>query len=131
MVRQRIKREKSFDRGQEIVGDGAADAAIGEFDDSFLAAGKIATAIQHFRIDADIAKFVDDEGEAAAVGIFHEVANKGRLPRAKKAGDDRCRDFGKTVHEKHPVPAMSRVLEWGSRTNPAPSPAVSKPRRHR
>ena len=85
MVRQRIKREKSFDRGQKIVGDGAADAAIGKFDDVIRAAGEIAAAIQYFRVDADIAKFVDDEGEAAALGIFQEVANEGRLAQRQES----------------------------------------------
>ena len=96
VVRERIERENAFDRRQKIVGDGAADAAIGEFDDVIRAAGKIAAAFQYFRVDADIAEFVDDEGEAAALGIFQKVANEGRLPGAEKAGDDRCRNFGKT-----------------------------------
>jgi hypothetical protein len=101
MVRERIEREKFFDRGQEIVRHGAADAAIGELDDILGAAGEIAAAVQNFRVDADVAKFVDDEGNAAPLGILQEVANEGRLPRAKKAGDDRCRDFGMS-HERAP-----------------------------
>src|ERR1700730_721425 len=136
MVRERIKREKLLDRGQKIVGDGAADAAIGEFDDFLGAAGEIAAAVQDLRIDADIAEFVNDEGNAAAFGIFQEMANEGRLPRAKKAGDDRCRDFdrhygrdfGKTIHEHAPGPlAVGGCFNWGSRTNPAPSPAGGSP----
>src|SRR5205823_5079465 len=80
-----------------------------------------------------IAEFVNDEGNAAAFGIFQEMANEGRLPRAKKAGDDRCRDFdghfgrdfGKTIHEYAPGPlAVGGCFNWGSQTNPAPSPAA-------
>src|SRR6202048_3060233 len=56
------------------------------------------------------------------------MADEGRLPRAKKAGDDRCRDFGqdfgKAVHERHPVlwrvggcligaPGEPGPLRWG------------------
>ena len=58
------------------------------------AAGEITAAIQYFRVDADIAESsLMMRGEAAALGIFQEVANEGRLPSAEKAGDDRCRNF--------------------------------------
>ena len=45
VVGERIEREKFLDRGQKIIGDGAADTAIGEFDDIFRAAGEIAAAV--------------------------------------------------------------------------------------
>ncbi len=51
----------------EIVGDGAADAAIGEFDDVVLGAGLRAAALQHVAVDAEIAEFVDDQRDPRAV----------------------------------------------------------------
>ena len=43
---------------QKIVGDGAAQAAIGQFYDVLLAAGRIATAEQQFSVDTELTEFV-------------------------------------------------------------------------
>ena len=54
--------EQLLDGRHEIIGHGAADAAVGEFDDIVLAAD-IAAAFQDFTVDADIAELVDEEGD--------------------------------------------------------------------
>ncbi len=80
-------------RGQEIIGNRAADAAIGEFDDVVLAAGLVAAALEDVAIDAEVAELVDDQRDAPPIGIGEQVADECRLARAKKAGDHRCRDL--------------------------------------
>ena len=48
----------------EIVGDGAAQAAIGQLDNIVLVACRIAAAEQQLAVDAELAEFIDDDGEA-------------------------------------------------------------------
>ncbi len=66
VVRPVLAAEKRLDGWDEIVGHGAAQAAIGELDDVFLAAALNAARAQDVAVDADIAELVDDEREAAA-----------------------------------------------------------------
>ena len=61
-----VTRQDLVERRDEIVGDGAADAAIGQFDDVFLRAGVDAAALQDLAVDADIAELVDDDGQPLA-----------------------------------------------------------------
>ena len=88
MIRLRLAREQRRDRGREIVGDRAADAAIGEFDDRLFRAGRVGAAPDEIAVDADVAEFIDDEREPPAAGIGHEMADQRRLAGAEKAGDD-------------------------------------------
>ena len=83
-----------FERRHEIVGDGAADAAVGQLDDVILRAALDAAALQDLAVDADIAELVDDHGEAAAVGILQHVADQRRLAGAEEAGDDGAGNLG-------------------------------------
>ena len=53
----------------EIVGDRAADAAVGQLDDVVLGAAGIAAAEQQLAVDADLAELVDDQRDAAAAGM--------------------------------------------------------------
>ena len=62
-----VARQDLVERRHEIVGDGAADAAIGEFDDVFLRTSVDAAAFQDFAVDADVAELVDDDGEPLAL----------------------------------------------------------------
>ena len=52
--------QQGFDGGDEIIGDGAAQAAVGELDDVFLTTGLAAAGLEDLTIDADIAEFIDD-----------------------------------------------------------------------
>ena len=72
----------------EIIGHGAADAAIGQFDDVLLAAGRIAAALQDLAVDAHVAELVDDQRDAAALGVLQHVADQRGLAGAEEAGDD-------------------------------------------
>ena len=79
--------------GDEIIRDGAADAAIGQFDDVIFAAHFIAAAFEDFAIHAHIPKFIDDEGDARAFHGFEQIADEGGFACAEKSGDDGCRDL--------------------------------------
>ncbi len=80
--------QNGVERRHEFVGHRAAQAAIGQFDDVVFWAGGVAAAFENFAIDADVAEFVDDDGEAAALRIGEHVADQRRLAGAEKAGDD-------------------------------------------
>ncbi len=94
VVGRRGAGEQRIHGGDEVVGDRAAEAAIGQLDDVGLVAGGDAAAAQDLGIDADIAELVDDDGEAAAAGILEQVADQRRLPGAAEAGDDGAGDAG-------------------------------------
>ena len=81
-------REQSRHGRDEIVGDGAADAAVGELDDRLARAGVVGAALQELAVDSDVAEFVDDQREPAPARIGEDVADEGRLAGAEKAGDD-------------------------------------------
>ena len=73
-----LRRLGPFDQSQhgrnEILGDGAAEAAIRQLDDVLLGAiGEPATP-QGLAIDADAAEFIDDDGQALPLGILQHVA---------------------------------------------------------
>ena len=80
--------QQGLDGGGEIVRHGAADAAIGEFDDVFLRAGFHAAGAQNVAIHAHIAKFIDDEREAPTACVLQQIADDRGLARAQKARDD-------------------------------------------
>jgi len=81
-------------RRKEVVGHGAADAAVGEFDDVVLGAALDPAALQDVAVDADVAELVDDDGEAATVRLLQQAADEGGLARAQEAGDDGGGDLG-------------------------------------
>ena len=92
MLDARFARQDLVERRHELVGDGAAETAIGELDDVVLGAGGVAAAFQDLAVDTDIAKLVDDDREPAPVGVLEHVADQRRLARAEKAGDDGAGD---------------------------------------
>ena len=87
-----VARQNGVERRHEFVGDRAAQAAVGQFDDILLRAGVVAAAFEDFAVDADIAELVDDDGEAAALRVGDDVADQRRLAGAEKAGDDGAGD---------------------------------------
>jgi len=60
--------EQTLEGRQKIVGDGAADAAIGELDDVVVLAALYPAAEQQLAVDAELAEFVDDERETPPAG---------------------------------------------------------------
>ena len=82
----------------EIVGDGAAQAAIGELDDILLRAALDAAAPQDFAVDADAAELVDDDGEPLAARGLEQMAHERGFAGAEEAGDDGRGDAGSVGH---------------------------------
>src|SRR6185312_12272811 len=76
------------ERRQEIVGDRAADAAIGELEDATLVALFEAAAADELAIDAEIAELVDDESEPPRSGLRDQAADQAGLAGTEEAGDD-------------------------------------------
>ena len=93
MVGSIFSSQKLFHCGYEIIGDRAADAAIGQLHHIFLTAGFITAALQYVAIHAKIAKLIDDQGDSTALCILQHMADECGFARAKKAGDDGCGDF--------------------------------------
>ena len=85
--------KQGLHRRQEIIGNRAADAAIGKLDNILLGAVLVATGFQNIAIDPQIAEFIDDKGKFPPTRRLQQMANKARLTGTKKAGDDGCGDF--------------------------------------
>ena len=88
MIGLRLARDERHHRGREIVGDRAADAAVGKFDDRLFRAGRVGAAFEEIAVDADVAELVDDEREPPPAGVREQMADQRRLAGAEKAGDD-------------------------------------------
>src|SRR5262249_12802100 len=91
--------EQAADRRHEVVGDGAAQAAIGQLDDAVLRTGFDAAALQDFAIDADVAEFVDDHREPATAGVLQDMPHQGGLTGTQEARDDGAGNLGQRTHE--------------------------------
>jgi len=83
-----LARKNGVERRHELVGDGAAEAAVGELDNVLLRAGDVAAALEQLAVDADVAELVDDHREPAARHIGEHVADERGLAGAEEAGDD-------------------------------------------
>ena len=87
-------RQQSFHRWDEIIGNGTADAAIGQLDNIVFGADFIAAAFQDVAIDPKIAKFIDDQRNPLALCVLQHVADERRFASAEKASDNCCGDLG-------------------------------------
>src|ERR1700734_423839 len=74
--------------GHEFFGDGAAQTAVGQFDNVFRGTSGVAATFEDLAINADIAELVDDDGEPSAGRVGDDMANERGLAGAEKAGDD-------------------------------------------
>ena len=92
MVGRQRPVEQRLDGRQEVVGDGAAQAAIGQLDDVVVAARRVAAAEQQFAVDAEFAELVDDDREAMSGGGGEQVPHQAGFAGAQEAGDDRRGD---------------------------------------
>ena len=105
----------------EVIGDGAADAAIGELDDVVLGAGRIAAAEQQLAIDPDVAELVDDQRDAAgrrsgATGCWIRLV----LPAAEEAGEHGGRDFAVASGHAGASDGPLHLRRWGGRRSSRP-----------
>ena len=98
VLRRRVAVDQRLHGGDEILGDGAAQTAIGQLDDILLGAAFDAAASQHLTIDADAAELIDDDGEPLAPRRLEQMAEKRGFSCAEKAGDDGRGDAGSVGH---------------------------------
>src|SRR5690606_38862046 len=104
-------RYQRLDRRNEVIGHGAADAAVRQFDDVLLGAHLVGTGFQDLAVHADRAELVHQHGESPALRVLHEVADQGRLARAQEAGDDGDGDLVEVCHSAlHRGNARKRLL---------------------
>ena len=124
-------RNQRLHDGVKLFLHGAAQAAIGQLIQLALAFGLAfftaqAAVAQQLAVDAQLAKLVDDDGDAAAIGVGQDVAHQGGFATAQKTGDDGGGDFLTAVHavsapcsETHATP-VACMAQW--RVNPASRP---------
>ena len=84
---------QSLDRRDEIIGDGAADTAIGKLNDVLHRAIRIGAGFQNVAIDADGAKFIDQDRQTLALRVLHQMADQRGFASPQKAGDHGDGDF--------------------------------------
>src|SRR4029077_8593709 len=95
---RRVAVDQRLHGWDEILGHGAAQAAVRELDDILLGAAFDAAALQHLAVDADAAELIDDDGEPLAPRRLEQMAEKRGFARAEEAGDDGRRDAGSVGH---------------------------------
>src|SRR5262249_38100437 len=117
------------------VGDRAAEAAVGQFDDVLLRTGLVAATLENFAVDADVAELVHDHGQSPTVRMGQDVADQRRLPGPEETGHDGARHArGRSAH------STSSKLTGGTRaggprlgglgpSRPGVDAAVAHPRR--
>ena len=111
--------QKLFDGRDEIVGHGAAQAAVRQLDHVVLGTGRVAAGTQNLTVDADVAELVDDEGQPAPLGIFQQTADQRRLAGAKEAGDDGRGCLGCDGH------GMGFLQDWAGRSRRSMAPLAA------
>src|SRR5262249_48662775 len=85
---QRLSRQDRVQRGYEVVGNRAAEAAVGQFDDVLLRTGLVAATLENFAVDADVAELVHDHGQSPTVRMSQDVPDQRRLPGPWEPGQE-------------------------------------------
>ena len=109
MIRQRISGQEGLHGRHEIVGNGAADAAIGKLHDIAFLTGLVAAAEQQLAVDTDIAELVDDQRDAASCRLTKEVLDNAGLAGTEKAGEDGGWNLGLMTKGQRKSPKASVV----------------------
>ncbi len=85
--------QQLFQRRHEILGHGAADAAVRQFHHVLIGAAFDSACLQDVAIDAQITEFVDDECDTPPARMGQHVADQRGLAGTEKAGDHGGRDL--------------------------------------
>ena len=93
-IQRTVARQQFVHGRDEIVGDGAADAAIGEFDDIAGRAGLCRAFLDQPAVKPGIAELIDDHGDAAAIGLRQQRTQQRGLAGAEKSGEHSDGDTG-------------------------------------
>ena len=98
MIWRCVAIDQALNGRQEIIGHRATDAAIGQFNHVVFGTSFDAATVNDAPIHAKIAKFVNDQRNPLAVGIFQHVADHGGFARTKKTGNHSCGNFTHLCH---------------------------------
>ena len=90
--------EQRLNGRQKIIRDGAADASIGQFHHILFRAAFDGAALDDVGINAQVAKFVDDQRQPLAAGVLQQVANGAGFASPQKSGDDGRWNFFEIAH---------------------------------
>jgi hypothetical protein len=89
--------DQRLEHRHELLLHGATQAAVGELVERHRCARVLVTAhaalAQQIAVDADLAKFVDDDRQPAPFGVAEQVAKQRGLSAPEKSGDDGGRQF--------------------------------------
>ena len=88
MLRGVVAVEQGFHGRDEIVGNRAAQAAVGQLHDVIIRAAFDAAAAQDFTIDPDVAELVDDQRDTAAASVLQPMPDQAGFAGPEKPGDD-------------------------------------------
>ena len=80
--------EQGFHSRDKVVGNRAAQAAVGQLHDVIVAAAFDPAAAQDLTVHAHVAKLVDDQRNATAAGVLQPMADEAGFASAQKAGHD-------------------------------------------
>ena len=75
--------------GQQVVAQGAADAAVGHLDQGFLGGGELRAAVaDKVGVDVDLGHVVDDDRHAQPLAVGENGVEQRGLAGAEEAGED-------------------------------------------
>ena len=74
---------------EQVVTQGAANAAVGHLDEFLLGAAEFGAAVaDEFGVDVDLAHVIDDDRDAPAFAVVEDVVEEGGFSGAEEAGED-------------------------------------------
>ena len=74
---------------EQVVAQGAADAAIGHLDEFFFRAAELSAPVaDEFRVDVDLAHIVHDDRHAAAFAVVEDMVEERGFSGAEEAGEN-------------------------------------------
>ncbi len=96
-------RDQIAQDANQVAAHGATDAPVVHFEDLFFG-------VDHeFLIDADLAEFVLDDGDALTVAFGEDAIQKGRLAGAQEAGQHGHRNSIRFTHD-YRLPSFAKGL---------------------
>ena len=82
----------------QVLAQGAANAAVGQLDEAVFAAGEVGAGGDEVGVDVYLGEVVDDHGQPAAGAVRQEIVQERGLAGAEEAGEDRHGSGGGMGH---------------------------------
>ncbi|MPM04986.1 hypothetical protein SDC9_51267 [bioreactor metagenome] len=118
---------------QQVVAQGAADAAVRHFDQLLLGAVERGAVAHQIGVDVHLGHVIDDDRDAPAVAVVQNVVQQRGLAgteKARKHGDGKAGVVGGAGHaEPHECYDITYLSRAGRRRNPALEGRGAFPRR--